>query len=72
MKEKKRIQEIADSLDLGLEVKEGRMKADEKYNGADHAPGEPNRLIGRGNVRLERRRESVAVVIPVGKRRSVG
>ncbi len=48
------------------------MKAEGKYNGAGHAFGEPNRLVGRGDVRLERRRESVTVVLPVGKRRSVG
>ena len=80
------MQGIADSLDLGLEVEEGRMKVEEEYDGADHALGEPNRLVGMGDVRLERkrksvgvgdvrverRRESVAVVLPVVNRRSVG
>lgn len=59
-------------MDLGLEAEEGRMEANKKYNGANHALGEPNRVVGMGDVRLERRRESVAVVIPVGQRRSVG
>lgn len=71
-KEKKRMQEIADSLDLGLEVEEGRRNAEGKFKGVENVRGEPNRVVGRGDVRLERRRESVTVVLPAGKRRSVG
>ena len=55
------MQGIADSLDLGLEVEEGRMKVEEEYDGADRALGEPNRIVGMGDVRLERRRESVGM-----------
>ena len=101
MKEKKRMQEIADSLDLGLEVQEGMMAAGGVNDGAGHAlDREPNRVVGKGDLRLERRRETVgmgemrvesrretigmgdlrlerrsdnvAMVLPVGKRRSVG
>ena len=66
------MQGIADSLDLGLEVEEGRRKAERKYKGVENVRGEPNRVVGRGDVRLERRRESVGVIVPVAKRRSVG
>ena len=96
------MQEIADSLDLGLEVEEGRMAASKRIEGAaghalDH---EPNRVVGKGDMRLERRKETigmgemrverrretigmgdlrlerrsdnVAMILPVGSRRSVG
>ena len=66
------MQGIADSLDLGLELEEGMIEAGGRDDGGGHALGEPNRVVGIGDVRLERRRESVAVVLPVGKRRSVG
>ncbi len=66
------MQGIADSLDLGLEVEEGVVEASRRRDGGGHALGEPNRVVGRGDVRLERRRENVAMVVPVGKRRSVG
>ena len=69
------MQGIADSLDLGLEVEEGRMKVEEEYDGADRALGEPNRIVGLGDVWfvmwreivglwvvwLERRKESVGM-----------
>ena len=100
------MQEIADSLDLGLEVEEGKMAARKRVEGAGHAlDREPSRVVGLGDVRLQRResvaveasgsaahalvepnrvvsdgdwrlerrrRENVAMVLPVGKRRSVG
>ena len=56
------MQEIADSLDLGLEVEEGKMAARKRDKGAGHAlDREPSRVVGLGDARLERRRESVAV-----------
>ena len=56
------MQEIADSLDLGLEVEEGKMAARKRDEGAGHAlDRQPSRVVGLGDVRLERRRESVAV-----------
>ena len=55
------MQGIADSLDLGLEVEEGRMKVEEEYDGADRGMGEPNMLVVKGDIRLVRRRESVGM-----------
>ena len=48
------------------------MKTKKKFIVAENTRGEPNRVVGMKDVRLERRRETVAVVMPVGKRRSVG
>lgn len=58
------MQEIADSLDLGLEVEEGKMAAAgrRKKGATGHAlDREPNKVVGLGDVRLERRRESVGM-----------
>lgn len=55
------MQEIADSLDLGLEVEEGKMAAagrGREEGGTGHAP---SRVIALGDVRSERRRVSATV-----------
>ena len=66
-KEKRRTQTIADSLDLGV-----GLAPDLEGGGTRPESGQPNRVVGKGDKRLERRREAIITGMPVGKRRSVG
>ncbi|MCJ1274414.1 hypothetical protein MMC21_002210 [Puttea exsequens] len=73
--EKKRTQEIADSLDLGGDLeampeREGDGKRRKGSEGVSVGGGMemPNRVIGMG----QRRKSSLVAQMPMGKRRSVG
>ena len=75
-KEKKRVQTIADSLDLGADLPVAEGVEDR----ASHEPplraridnSQPNRVVRKEDLRLERPSDAITTGMPVGKRRSVG
>ena len=75
--EKKRTQEIADSLDLGLELTpnttSGKGSDIERRRGTVIGVGEPNKIVRKGDGRLdlrEEKRASIGAGLHGGKRRS--
>ena len=68
--ELRRVQTIADSLDLGQELGLDLGGGPGVGYRTDH--GEPNRVVKKEDARLDRWREDVTSGMPVGKRRSVG
>ena len=78
--EKKRTQDIADSIDLGMEVTPDQSRRDypevERRRGTVAGHGEPNRIVKKGDGRLDLRdvrRASIGAGLHGGKRRcSVG
>lgn len=68
--ELRRVQTIADSLDLGQELGLDLGGGPDVGYRTDH--GEPNRVVKKEDARLDRWREDVTSGMPVGKRRSVG
>ena len=66
----RRVQTIADTLDLGQELGPDLGGRPNVGYRTDH--GQPNRVVKKEDARLDRWREDVTSGMPVGKRRSVG